>query len=71
MNKKQKLEKKWWIICQNWEDKIEDAASIGDGLFFLLFLPVWFVLKTMQWVSWNIGCWIIRLLPISKQDTNH
>ena len=66
MSEKQKLKKKWWIICQNWEDKIENAACIGDGLFFILFLPIWIVLKTIQWLSWIIGCWVIKLLFISK-----
>lgn len=63
MNKKdkQRLEKKWWVFCNNLEDKIEDAASYGDGLFFILFLPIWFILKTLQWLLYLIGSWAIKI----------
>lgn len=60
---KQNLHKRWWVFCDNIEDKIEDTMSIGDGVLFLLLLPVWFILKTMQWLMYLVGSWIIKSLP--------
>ena len=68
MTKKERnqLEKKWHRVISNFEDKIENVAFIGDGLLFILFLPVWFILKTIQWLSWIVGYWIIRKIPTTE-----
>ena len=65
MNKKKKhrLEKKWWAFCNNLEEKIESAMFLGDGVLFIPFLPIWIILKTIEWLMYLLGVWILRMIP--------
>ena len=62
---KSKLNKKWWIFCDEIEEKIEYVMYEGDGLLFILLLPVWFILKTIQWLMYLLGYWLIKMIPTS------
>lgn len=60
---KNKLKKRWWLFCDSIEEKIESVSSFGDGILFILLLPVWFLLKMLQWLIYLLGNWAITLIP--------
>ena len=72
MNKKVKhrLEKRWWTFNDYLENLIERffLTDIGMCLFFIT-IPIAFILKTMQWLLYLAGNWIIKAIPTAKSES--
>ena len=64
---KDSLHRKWFYIMSDFEDKIDELAGWGEdwGILAIIILPICFVLKTIQWLSWIIGSWLIKMIPLS------
>jgi hypothetical protein len=61
---KDRLQKRWWIFNDRLEDIISSIWLSDIGmLFFIITLPVSFILKTIQWLMYLIGFWTIKMIP--------
>jgi hypothetical protein len=64
------LQKKWWFFNDRLEEIISNICFSNIGMiFFIITLPVSFVLKTIQWLMYLIGSWSIKLISTTDKSS--